>query len=91
MTTRIHIPIDEADKARYRRHAEREGKSLAAWLRDAAEERIRASEEGRQLRTREALERFFDECDERETRPEPDWEEHRKVIDRSRAQRLDVT
>ncbi len=90
MTTRIHIPVDEADKARYRRYAEREGKSLAAWLREAAEARIRASEEVRRLRTREALEGFFAECDERESHPEPDWEKHRKVIDRSRTEGLDT-
>jgi len=91
MTTRIHIPIDEADKARYGTQAEREGKSLAAWLREAAEERLRASSEGRDLRTRDALEGFFEECDARETGAEPDWAEHRKVIARSRLHGLDTT
>lgn len=91
MTTRIHIPIDEADKARFRRYAEQEGKSLAAWLRDAAEDRIRKLREGRSLRTRDALEGFFAECDARESGVEPDWDEHRKVIERSKTGGLDVT
>ena len=91
MATRIHIPIDDADKARFRRYAEQEGKSLAAWLRDAAEHRIRTLEDRPSLRTREALTAFFTECDSRETEPEPDWEEHRKVIQRSRTEGLDVS
>jgi hypothetical protein len=91
MATRIHIPIDEADKARYRLQAEREGKSLAGWLREAAEDRIRAAGAVRQLRTVASLESFFRECDERETKPEPDWADHRKVIAQSRTEGLDVT
>ena len=91
MTTRVHILIDEADKARYRQQAEREGKSLGAWLREAAEERLRASQEHRSLRTRAELEGFFAECDAREPDREPDWAEHRAVIERSRGQGLEVT
>jgi hypothetical protein len=37
------------------------------------------------------LERFFVECDEREPAPEPDWADHRAVIERSRRDGLDVT
>lgn len=91
MTTRIHIPIDDADKARYRRFAEREGKSLAAWLRAAAEDRIRHLTERPSLRTRASLEDFFAECDSREGRAEPDWEEHLRVIERSRTEGLEAT
>jgi hypothetical protein len=91
MATRIHILLDEADKVRYRQQAEREGKSLGAWLRIAAEERLQASLQGRSLRSRAEMERFFLECDEREDGEEPDWAEHRSVIERSRVQGLDVT
>lgn len=91
MSTRIHIVVDEEDKARYREQAEREGKSLGAWLRDAAEDRLRDTAEQRSLRTRAALERFFAACDEREPHPEPDWAEHRAVIERSRLHGVDVT
>lgn len=91
MTTRVHILLDEADKARYRRQAQREGKSLGAWLRAAAEERLRLAEDRRELRSSDDLARFFSECDQREQQREPDWAEHRRVIEQSRSAELDVT
>lgn len=91
MSTRIHIVLDPEDKARYRAQADREGKSLAAWLREAAEDRLRESQEGKSLRSRDALSEFFDTCDELEVEPEPDWGEHRDAIERSRVRGLDVT
>lgn len=90
MTARIHFLLDEADKARYRQQADREGKSLGAWLREAAEEKLLASESS-VIRDVTDLERFFEACDARESGPEPDWLEHRKVIERSRTAGLDVT
>jgi hypothetical protein len=89
MTARIHILLDEADKARYRRLAAREGKSLGAWLREAAEDRVRATAARRSLRSREDLEAFFAECDGRETKREPDWEEQESLIARSKTHGLD--
>lgn len=91
MSERIHIVLDPDDKARYRAQAEREGKSLAAWLREAAEDRLRAARKARSLRSREALAAFFDACDEREIDREPDWTEHRDAIQRSKVCGLDVT
>jgi len=91
MTSRIHILLDESEKDRYLRQAEREGKSLGAWLRAAAEDRLRAAEHGPSLRTRAELQRFFDGCDAREHGREPDWTEHRAAIERSRRSGLDVT
>jgi len=90
MTARIHVLLDEADKARYRRQAEREGKSLGAWLREAAEERLRAAEEQRSLRSRSDLAAFFAECDARETAVEPDWDDQKALIFRSKTRGLDV-
>jgi len=43
------------------------------------------------LRSRAELAEFFDQCDQREQAPEPDWEAHRAVIDRSKHEGLDVT
>lgn len=83
MDTRIHILVREADKVRYGLQAQREGKSLGAWLREAAEEKL-ASAEAHRFDGPEELRSFFGECDARESGVEPDWEEHRKVIDRSR-------
>lgn len=82
MTSRIHIVVDEEDKERFRRQAEREGKSLSAWLREAARARL-AECRPADLDTPERLRAFFDACDDRESAPEPDWEEHLRVIERS--------
>lgn len=84
---RIHLLVDEAAKARYRHQAEREGKSLGAWLREAAEEKLEAVEEGR-YETRADLSRFFARCDTVDQPDEPDWDEHRRVIERSRSEGL---
>ncbi len=88
---RIHILVDEAEKARYRRQAERERKSLGAWLREAAREKLEVAESQMRIETSDELSRFFDACDAREQRPEPDWAEHRRVIDQSRAAGLSAT
>ncbi|MHB1193228.1 MAG: antitoxin [Longimicrobiales bacterium] len=83
MVDRIHLVLDRAEKERFRAAAEREGKNLSAWLRDAAEERVAASQRARGLRTSEDMAAFFRRCDQRESGMEPDWEAHRKVIERS--------
>lgn len=88
MATRIHLVIDEADKARYRLQAEREGKSLGAWLRDAAEERLRQASAGADLRNAAELTRFFEACDARESAAEPDWDEQKRLIAASRVEGL---
>lgn len=82
MTSRIHIVVDEEDKERFRRQAEREGKSLSAWLREAARARL-SERRASALDTAEELRAFFEACDDREAAPEPDWEEHRRVVERS--------
>lgn len=81
--SRIHILIDDAEHERFRRQAAREGKSLAAWLRDAAREKLAAAEDGMRMDTVEELRAFFAACDARERGREPDWEEHRRVIEES--------
>lgn len=90
MIERIHIVLAKEEKERYRMAAAREGRSLSEWLREAASEKYAASERDRGLKTREHLEAFFLMCDEREVGREPDWEEHRKVIEGSRRQGLDL-
>ncbi|MDT8368701.1 MAG: hypothetical protein RQ745_05810 [Longimicrobiales bacterium] len=90
MDTRIHILVREADKARYGDQAEREGKSLGAWLREAAEEKL-AAVESRRFKTVEELRAFFGACDEGDAGREPEWAEHRSVIERSRRGSTEVT
>jgi hypothetical protein len=83
MAERIHIVLDRAEKEQFQRRADREGKSLSAWLRDAAREKL-ATEEARQtLDSEESLQAFFRECDTREHGKEPDWPAHRRVIEKS--------
>ena len=89
--SRIHILIDEVEKARFRLQASREGKSLGAWLRDAARERLRQVEFQGRVENVSQLEEFFGLCDARETAPEPDWSEHRRVIDESRGSGLSAS
>lgn len=83
MTARIHIVVEEEEKERYRRSAEREGRTLSEWLREAARERLRVREQDRHLDSLDALRDFFAECDRREREPEPDWDEQRRRIERS--------
>lgn len=83
MAERIHIVVEPAEKERFRALAEREGKTLSAWLRDAARDRAAAADAGAALDSEEALRAFFEACDRREAGSEPDWEEHRRVIERS--------
>lgn len=63
---RIRVLLDEAQKARYRGQAEREVRSLGAWLRQAAEEKLAASSGQAHIESAEDLRRFVELCDARE-------------------------
>ncbi|WP_447969533.1 antitoxin [Nitrospira sp. M1] len=65
--------------------AQREGLSLSAWLRKAGNEKLLLNEQQKPIYDKESLERFFLECDAHDEGTEPDWEDHLKVINRSRA------
>ncbi|MDP2959675.1 MAG: hypothetical protein Q8N53_24945 [Longimicrobiales bacterium] len=80
---RVHVVLHPVEKERFRAAAAREGKTLSAWLRDAAQERIAAADRDRGLATPQDLAAFFQRCDAREVGQEPDWEIHRQVIERS--------
>lgn len=92
--SRIHFLVDGEDKLRYEAQAAREGMSLGAWLREAAEERYRAARDAEPFASAEELDEFFAECDAetRLTGPtrEPDWTEHRRVLDASRRTGLET-
>lgn len=81
---RVHIVVAAEDRAAYRAAADRQGLTLSAWLREAADAKL-AEQEAAALATVEDLDQFFAACDEREgDGPEPDWSEHRAVIEASR-------
>jgi hypothetical protein len=88
---RIHVILAEDEKARYQNQAEREGKSLGAWLREAAEDRLTAAAARDRIGSVDDLHRFFQDCDAHETHPEPDWQDQERVIQRSRSSGLEVT
>ena len=89
---RIHVILDEEDKARYATAARRAGQSLGGWLREAAEQRLEREGTRRRITSAEELRSFFDSCDADQTLGgEPDWEEQRRLIAQSRTASLDVT
>jgi hypothetical protein len=92
MSVRLHVVVDESERDAFRAEAAHQGVSLSEWLRQAARDRLGRSRPPR-LRTRADLEAFFAEIDQRhsEDGPEPDWDEHLKVIERSRLEGLELT
>lgn len=80
---RVQVLMDEHEREDFRRQAAAEGLSLSAWLRAAGRARShRAGPDA--LRSVEDLRGFFAERVASEHGREPDWEEHREVIERSR-------
>jgi hypothetical protein len=85
MATRIQVVVDEAEREAFREQAEREGVSLSAWLREAGHRRLQQARP--RLDTVEKVRAFFASLPEREG-VEPDWEEHKEAIARSRIEGL---
>jgi hypothetical protein len=89
---RIHVILDEEDKARYSAAARRAGRSLGGWLREAADERLQREQAHQQITSAEGLRAFFEACDRNQPlEREPDWDEQRQLIEQSRTAGLDVT
>ncbi|MYH09981.1 MAG: hypothetical protein F4012_12890 [Gemmatimonadales bacterium] len=82
--SRIHFVVKESAKIRYQAEAEREGKSLGQWLREAADERLAATR--RRKFTVEELKEFAAKCDARHPpgAKEPDWPEIKKMLAETR-------
>ncbi len=85
MAVKVQVILDERERDLFQRQAALDGMSLSGWLREAGRDRLERGREGGRLRSAEDLDAFFRECDARETGEEPDWEEQRRVIERSRA------
>ncbi len=84
MSSRVQILMDEVEREAFRRAAAHEGLSLSDWLRRAARDRLDAAQPPT-LASVEDLRAFFGSCDEREQGSEPDWQQHRAVIEESKA------
>lgn len=81
--------LSATEREAFRRQAAAEHMSLSSWLREAGRRRL---EERRQrpIRSLKELEAFFAALPDEEGR-EPDWDEHRRVIEESRRQGLTTT
>ncbi len=97
---RVQLSVSEDERVRFGRQARKEGKSPSAWLREAAHDKLREHEEDGRPRyvkhywTVEELDEFFRECDARhgpDPEPEPDWEEHLRVMEASKSQGIIIT
>jgi len=84
---RVQVLISETEREAFRAEAEREGQSLSGWLRERGLEGLEARSSRKEISSVAELKKFFAACDRREKGrgAEPDWEEHLRVIDASRA------
>ena len=82
---RVQLVIPDEDRDRFAHQARREGLSFSAWLRAAARERLERRQRSAPFSSPKEMEEFFQACDALDGPPsEPDWDEHRRVIDASR-------
>ena len=90
---RVQLVIPDDDRVRFLRQAQLEGLTFSAWLRAAARDRLERMQPTRRFRAQEDLAAFFAACDTAEgTREvEPDWEQHKQTISRSRRRGLPET
>ena len=82
--SRIQVIMDEIEREAFREAASREGITLSEWLRRAARDRL-ASVSPRRIKSVKELRAFFEACEAREEGAEPDWDDHRQVIEESKS------
>lgn len=89
--SRIHFLVPETDKIRYLSQAHCEGKSLGAWLREAADEKLAAARPAGRFSVAD-LRAFHRRCDAAEAgRKEPNWSEQKRLIAESKVRGLEIT
>ena len=82
---RFQLIIRDEDKSRYIHQARKEGLTLSAWLRAAAEERFERKSRTDPFESIADMKEFFYKCDKLESDgTEPDWEQHLFVIQDTR-------
>ena len=81
---RVQLIIPDEDRERFVHQARREGMTFSAWLRAAARDRLEERQRAKRFQSSEDLKRFFEKCAEREgPGVEPDWEEHKREMEKS--------
>ena len=83
---RVQLVIPDEDRDRFVHQARSEGMTLSAWLRSAAHQRLGQQQQARPFRSAADVGDFFRACDSLEgPATEPDWAEHRRIIEKSRS------
>ena len=83
---RVQLVMPDADRDRFVDQARREGMSLSAWMREAARERLRERQRVKLFESPDDVLAFFRSCDELDgPETEPDWGEHLRTMNESRA------
>ena len=84
--SQVQIEIPDSDRDLFVRQARREGMTLSAWLHAAGRARLERQQSGRPFASAEDALAFFRACDDLDgPEVEPDWGEHLRVINESRA------
>ena len=82
---RVQLVLRDEDRSRYIHQTNKEGLTLSAWLRAAAEERLERNSRVQPFESVTDLKAFFTECDKRDSGGiEPDWEQHISAINEVR-------
>jgi hypothetical protein len=80
MSVRVQVVLNEQEAARFKSQAQKESKSMSAWLRDAGRKMLETNKQWQSLTDATSLKDFFQKCTERERGKEPDWEEYKKLV-----------
>ena len=83
---RVQLVMPDVDRELFVEQARREGMSFSAWMRAAARERLEASQRVKLFESPEDVKEFFRSCAALDgPEMEPDWSEHLRVMNESRA------
>ena len=83
---RVQLVIPDNDRDQFVHQAKSEGLTLSAWLRLAAQEKLTRETGSKKFQTVEEIRAFYKVCDDSvDLEHEPDWEDHKKVISKSKS------
>ena len=88
----VRINLGDSELERFHAQAQREGMTLSEWLKAAAIKRLEDAQRADHFNSTVKASAFFEGCDALKCpESEPDWEDHLKVIERSRARDISDT
>jgi hypothetical protein len=80
MSKRIQVILDDEEALQFKNQARKEGKSVSSWLREAGKKVIEMHASRRKLKDAASMKTFFRKINSKKDGPEPDWEEHKKLL-----------